>query len=369
MGLIISLVACICTCICAAKARADVNDAEIVLGRAQRRLLEAAMASMAAAAAAEEPAEPDKPEVIVELAVELPLLPSSRLGMNTSGDAHGKGIVFRSFSMAGRLSNKGVLFDGCRILAVFHQYCIDGEDCPCGRTELSGLSHSVALKALALHIEWDLVKERMRVNASSLSVVLVVAAPNMLSAPMVQQPEPENAMPLEQEQAEASLAVQCSNVSKSVMLYESFSKTFEYASLENAPALIRFRDSANCVKIKLAGDYFSIYGTGATFTSFVKYERVRGAKKNDSNSFDNNLWRTWLEGGLVFSGFSTPDCELARLGFLVEGCHLVGTEISSIFRPIKGFMEESDVKNFIAAGSFLVFRNVAKSQAIEVVSA
>ena len=48
---------------------------------------------------------------------------------------------------------------------------------------------------------------------------------------------------------------------------------------------------------------------------------------DDTNSFDGQ----WLEGGLVFSGFSAPDCELARMGFLVEGCHLVGVVIQSGF--------------------------------------
>ena len=165
-------------------------------------------------------------------------------------------------------------------------------------------------------------------------------------------------MPLEQAQAEASIVMQHSN--------KLFPKLFEDASRENLPGITRFRRLADCEKIRLCGEYFGIYGMGLNFSSFVKYERVPGGKKNKSNSFDD----TWLEGGLVFSGFSTPDCELARLGFLEEGCHLVGYANSDIrfFRPIRGFKEDYDANKFLG-GPILVFRNVAKAQAIEVMSA
>jgi hypothetical protein len=370
MGLVISLAACICSCICAANAQMELNEAERALGRAQRRLLEA---SMIAASAAEEPAEPDKPESMVELAFELPLV-GGGLGMNTSGNTLGKGIIFRSFHMSSRLSQMGVLFDGCRIVAVRHETSVGGEKFPCANVELGDLSHPVALKVLGLHIDkvWA-EKTKNGMLGITFAVVLVVGAPNALSAPMAQQPEPESIMPLEQSQAEASLVVLRSSSSSSFLnvTHPSF---LEMISRKNAQEILRFQNSAHCVKIELAGTYFSIYGMGATFSSFVTYDRVRGAKKNDSNSYQESefAWRSWLEGGLVFSGFSTPDCELARLGFLTEGCHLVGYgNGDSSFTPIKSFKEKYDwpVNYGLFSGGYLVFRNVVKEQAIEVVSA
>ena len=318
-------------------------------------------------AAAEEPAEPDKAESTVELTLELPLRSSGGLGMNTSGDARGKGIVFRGYSEGSRLSQMDVLFDGCRIVAVFQQTSFGSRKWPGERIELGGLSHPVALKVLGLHINTDLVEKRKEFipEGVMLSVVLVVAAPITLSAPVVQEPEQESLMPLEQAQAEASLFMLRSRS----LLNKKLAEFEEAVSRNNAPELLRFSNSESCVKIELAGDYYSIYGTGANFSSFVKYERVKGAKKDNSNSYKGS----WLEGGLVFSGFSTPDCELARLGVLEEGCHLVGYEFvvsndCHIFKSIRSFKEERDVKRILGSG-YLIFRNVAKAQVIEVVSA
>lgn len=361
MGLAVSLVARICSCLCDARAQAQVSDAELALGRAQRKLLKATEAAMAAA---EEPAEPDNVESTVELTLELPLRSSGGLGMNTSGNTRGKGIVFRGYSEGSRLSQMDVLFDGCRIVAVFLQTSVGSRKWPDERIELGGLSYPVALKVLGLHINTDLVEMRKEFisNGVTLSVVLVVAAPNTLSAPV--EPEQESLMPLEQVQAEASLIML-----RSRSLLKKQAEFEEAVSRINAPELLRFSNSESCVKIELAGDYYSIYGTGANFSSFVKYERVKGAKKDNSNSYNGS----WLEGGLVFSGFSTPDCELARLGVLEEGCHLVGYEVfvsndCRFFKSIRSFKEERDVKRILGNG-YLVFRNVAKAQVIEVVSA
>ena len=345
------------------------SDEELAEAQAKRKILEAAQAAIAS-----EPGVPDSADDIVELSLALPLEgppADGLLGINTSGDVHGNGVVFRGFKEERREHNRlfrlGVIYDGCRIVAVSHMVGQGGFYNVLGRIELGGLRHPVALKVLELHVneEWRKQITSGVDEAPRYSVLIEVAAPNAFSAPKAQDQEQDSAMPVEQAQAEASMVV-LRNAFDSP-LATCIPDQLKMAPHENELPIKRFRESASCVKIMVPGIYFSIYGMGATYTSFVKYERASSAKMDDTNSFNGE----WLVGGLVFGGFSAPDCELARMGFLVEGCHLVGVVIQSgfgdrnpAFRPIKGFKEDEDVRMNLLAfpGTRLVFRNVAKEQ-------